>query len=192
MSGTTGRPDHRGVGGVSMWTLAAVSSILLVFPSGLSLLYSPQTAIQNRLVYAAETLPLEHPAYWAGCHLGEFESNFRSVEFAGAIEGQGPSPENPCLTISFVGQFTEPSGKSFSFRIGVSYNESCAPWVSPDLIGGVQLHCTENSMQASVTIMVLLTEIPGTPSYVGTAIFAVGAIGLASSAVHLVSRSRRA
>jgi hypothetical protein len=173
---------------VSNWTLLAVASLLLVYPTGLSILYSGSIAVRYGLVYATESAGrfVNSPG-WHGLCYGPYlpETEYEGVDFQGHFEQGGSG----CGNISLSGVITESGGGNYSFSISCGSGS----WITPDLLAG--LGCgpalSPGGGPWSFILMVSVTLIPGAPLLAGPTLFIVGAIGLVAYAAVLIVRFRR-
>jgi hypothetical protein len=182
---------RRGVGGVSNWTLLAVASLLLVLPTCLSILYAPQTAVPNGLAYSEETIPLVYPK---ACVLLPLDcppigyTDYLNVLFSVSFGSARPN-----LTLHdgwaayAFGYISELGGGNYTFSFSCWPSGPCSPWVTPDRIAGVSL----DPVTLEVRVLVIASELPGTPCYVGPTLFIAGAVGLVACAAFVVVRFRR-
>jgi hypothetical protein len=184
------RASAHGIGGLSWWFILAVASLLLVFPTGLSLLFSASTTTRNGLVYATEAAGGGAPRFvsapWGRCIRPlPLKTTFDGIEFAASIEGPyyADPPATCAANESVVGNVTEADGRSYTFNVSWTSAFS-TPWMSPDGLVGIGLQ--ENP--GAYLLMVSVTVIPGAPTYFGPALFATGAIGLVACAAFLVGR----
>ena len=186
------RAGARGIGGLSWWFVLAVASLLLVFPTGLSILYAPQTAVPNGLAYSGELMPMSYCGPRCAFNYTEIaltgHTDYLNVLFSIQFSWtRVPSPRMPSGPSHFVtGYISELGGENYTFNISCYASEPCSAWITPDLIAGVSLA----PVSLDVSILVLASEIPGSPAYVGPALFGAGAIVLIACAAFLVVRFR--
>jgi hypothetical protein len=185
----------RSLGGLSWWTILAITSALLVFPTGLTLLFSSSLTSYDGLVYNTETYNwTSYRAFqpYEPCS-GPYTPvvDYQGIKFQVGIRGVPSFPLGRyCANLTIFGEIWESGANNYTFRVPCTADGKCGPWISPDLLAGVRWDQSGQPFP-SVILMASVTLIPGVPTYVGPAVFGAGGTGLFAYAVFSVMQFRR-